>query len=77
MRGVGSANRVDADFRKADVPDLPRGNQLGQRSDRLLDRGVTVEAVLEVKVDVVGGQPSQGAVDGDADVVGAAVEAFV
>ena len=52
---------------------FPARDQLGQRPDGVFDRGVAVEAVLVVEVDVVGPQPFQGTVHGDADVVGAAV----
>jgi hypothetical protein len=59
---------------QADVADLALGDQLGQRADGVLDRRVRVDAVLVVQVDVVGAQPAQRALDGGADVGGAAVE---
>jgi hypothetical protein len=43
-------------------------------ADGLLDRRVGVDAVLVVEVDAIGPQPLQRALDGSADVRGAAVE---
>ena len=57
------------------VPDLALGDELGERTDGLLDGGARVHAVLVVQVDVVGVEPLQRALDGQADVLGAAVEA--
>jgi hypothetical protein len=56
---VGATNGVHADFGQADVADLPGGDQLGKRTDRLLDRGLAVEAVLVIQIDMVGRQPLQ------------------
>ena len=75
VHGVGAADGLHSDLGQADVPNLPGGDQLGQRSDRVLDRGAAVEPVLVVEIDVVGLESLQGAVDGDADIGGAAVQA--
>ena len=57
------------------VPDLALGDELGERADGLLDRRARVHAVLVVEVDVVGAEPRERALDREADVLGAAVEA--
>jgi hypothetical protein len=72
--GVGAADGVHPRLGQADVADLALGDQLGQGADGVLDRGVGVDAVLVVQVDVVGAEPPQGAVDRGADVGRAAVE---
>ena len=74
VHGVGAADRVGAGLGQADVADLALGDQLGQRADGVLDRGVRVDPVLVVQVDVVGAEPLQRALDRGADVGRAAVE---
>ena len=49
--------------RCAEVADLAGLDDVVQRLHRLLDRGVGVEAVDLVQVDVVGAEPGQGGVD--------------
>jgi hypothetical protein len=56
------------------VADLALGDELGQCADSVLDRGVGVDAVLLVQVDVAGAEAPQGTVDRGADVGRAAVE---
>jgi hypothetical protein len=72
--GVGAADGVDPGLRQADVANLALLDQLGEGAHGVLDRRVRVDAVLVVQVDVVGAEPSQRALDSDADVGGAAVE---
>ena len=56
------------------MADLALGDQLGHRADGVLDRGVRVDPMLVVEVDVVSAQALQGALDGGADVRRAAVD---
>jgi hypothetical protein len=56
------------------VADLALGDELGQRTDGVLDRGLGVDPVLIVQVDAVGAQPLQGTLDGHTDVRRIAVE---
>ena len=55
-------------------PNLALGHQLGQRADGVLDRGVRVDPVLVVQVDVVNAEALQRALDRGADVRRAAVD---
>jgi len=71
---MGAADGVHPGLGQADVADLALGDQLGQGADGVLDRGVGVDAVLVVQVDVVGAEPTQRTLDRGADVRGAAVE---
>ena len=59
VHGVGAADRLRGGLGQPDVQDLALGDQLGQRADGLLDRGVRVDPVLVVEVDVVGAEPPQ------------------
>ena len=59
---------------QAEIAHLALGHELAHRPDRLLNRGVGVDAVLVVEVDVVDAEPLQRAVAGLADVLGAAVD---
>src|SRR5437773_5129395 len=74
MHDMGAADRCRRGLREADVKDLALGHQLGQRADGVLDRRVRVDSVLVVKVDAVGPEPLQGALERGADVCRAAVE---
>ena len=49
--------------RRAEIADLPRLDEVVQRLHRLLDRGVGVEAVDQVDIDVVSVEASQRGVD--------------
>ena len=51
------------EVRAADVPDLALGHELGQRLERLRDRGDQVGLVKLVEVDVVGAEPAQAGLD--------------
>ena len=59
-------------LRQAEVADLAFGDELGHRSDGVLDGHLGVDAVLVVEVDVVHTQPAQGRLAGPVDVLGAA-----
>jgi hypothetical protein len=48
-----------ADFRKADMSDMPGLDQVGNRADRLFDRQVGIEPRRPVDVDMVGAEPLQ------------------
>jgi hypothetical protein len=74
VHGVGAADRGGAGFGQADVADLALGHQLSQSAGGVLDRGVRVDPVLVVQVDVVDTEPLQGTFDRSADVSRAAVE---
>ena len=73
MNGVRTPNRVGTCFGQADVADLALGDQLGQGTDRLLDRSSGVHPVLVVEVDVVGPKTLKRSLHGDADARGTAV----
>lgn len=47
----------------ADVADLARADEVGERAERLVDVGLRVVAVDLVKVDPVGAQPPQRILD--------------
>ena len=59
VHGVRAADRVDPGFGEPDVAYLALGDQFGDGADGVLDRGVGVDAVLVVEVDVVGAEPAQ------------------
>jgi len=51
------------------VPHLAGGYQFGEGADRVLDRGVGVDPVQVVQVDVVDAEPIKRTVDGPVDVL--------
>jgi hypothetical protein len=71
---VSAADRGGRGLGQTDVTDLARRDECGQGADGVLDRRVRIDSVLVVQIDMVGGQPLQGAFDRDADVRRAAVE---
>jgi hypothetical protein len=71
---VSAADRVDPGLRQSDVADLALAPQLGQSADGVLDRGIRVDPVLVVQVDVVDAESLQGALDRGTDVRRAAVD---
>ena len=54
MDRSGTPDRLGADLRKADLPDIALADDLGDRADRVLDRYDRVEPGRAVDVDVVG-----------------------
>ena len=58
---------------QADVQNPALGDQVGQRTDGLFDRGVRVDPVLVIEIDVIGVQTLQGALDCGTDVGRSAV----
>jgi hypothetical protein len=56
------------------MADLAFGDESRHRADRVFDRRVRIDPVLVKKVDVIGGEPLQGTLDGDANVLRAAIE---
>ena len=59
MHGVSAADRFRRRFGEPEVQHLALGDQIGDGSGGLLDRGVRVDAVLVVQVDVVGAETLQ------------------
>lgn len=57
--GVGTADGLRPHFGEPDVAHVPGLDQLGDRADRVLDRGVGGEARGAVDVDVVGPEAAQ------------------
>ena len=74
MHRVGATDRGGTGLRQPDVTNLALGDECGQGADGVLDGRLRIDPVLVVQVDVVGAQPLQGTLDGDADVRRAAVE---
>ncbi len=74
VNGVRAANRSGASLRQTNVSDLALGDQLGQGACGVLDRGLRIDPMLVVQVDVVGAEPLQRALDRGANVRRAAVE---
>jgi hypothetical protein len=72
--GVGPADRGGAGLGQPDVADLALGDELGQRTDGVLDGRVRVDPVLVVQIDVIGAQPLEGTLDGDTDIRRATVD---
>src|SRR6201999_488454 len=72
--GVRAADRRDPRLRQPYVANLALGDQLGDGSDGVLDRGVRVDWVRVVQVDPVGSEPLQRPLYGRADAGWAAVE---
>src|SRR5687767_10160369 len=62
MDGVGPADRPRGHFAQADGTDLPGGDEVGKRTDALLDRDPLVPPVQVVHVDDVGLQPLEALV---------------
>ena len=74
VHGVGAADRGGAGLGQPDVANLALGDQRGQGADGLLDGRFRIDPVLVVQVDVIGAQPLERTLDGDADVRRAAIE---
>ncbi len=74
VHGVRPADRRDGGLRQAVAADLPLGDELRERADGVLDGRRGIHPVLVVDVDPVGAQAAQGALDGQPDVLGRAVE---
>ena len=74
VHGVRAADGVHSGLGQSDVADLALAYQVGHRPDGVLDRGVRVDPVLVVQVDVVSAEALQGALDGGADVGRGAVD---
>ena len=74
VHGMRPPDGVGRRLGQAEEAHLALGHELGHRPDRLLNRGVGVDAVLVVEVDVVDAEPLEGAVAGLAHVLGTAVD---
>jgi hypothetical protein len=72
---VGVDDLPRREVRRPDVADLPLRDELGERLERLLDRGQGIGPVQLVEVDVVGSRAPQAPLDGAADVGPGAVTA--
>ena len=59
VHGRGAADRLGADLRQADMPDIACLHQIGDRADRILDRHIRIEPRRPVDVDMVDAQPLQ------------------
>ena len=59
MDRMGATNGLRGRLRETEVPDLAGFDELGHCSDRLFDRGVRVDPVLVVEVDVVQAEVGQ------------------
>jgi len=73
LDGVGLPNGVYPGLGETEVADLSLVDQLLDRAGHVLDRHVGIDPVLVKKVDVVGAQPAQRALEHFADVFGPAV----
>jgi hypothetical protein len=71
---MGAADRLRSRLGQADVEDLAFGDQFGESADGVFDRGLGVDAVLVVQVDVIGAEPPEGTLDRGADVRRTAVK---
>jgi hypothetical protein len=74
---VGAPDRLGAGLGQAEVPHLPRPDQVLDRSSDVLDRHLGVDAVLIQQVDGVDAEALERTVHGLADVLGAAGEAHL
>ena len=75
LDGVGAAENLDTGFGQAEVGDLAGVDEFLDGSGDILDRHVGIDPMLVEQVDTVGVEPTQGVLDGGADVVGPAVQA--
>jgi hypothetical protein len=60
---VGAADRLGPGVAQAEVTHLARGDELGHRADRLLDRHASVDAAGVVEVDRVDAEAAQRVLD--------------
>ena len=69
----GSCNRAGdlaaGPFGCTPVHDLPLADQVGHGSDDLFQRGIRVETMAEVQIDIIRVQPLEGGMDGIHDVL--------
>ena len=75
LDGVRPANRLDACFRKAEVPDFALLDQLLYGAGNFFDRNIRVDAVLIKQIDVVRLQTLERCVRDQPDSLRTAVEA--
>ncbi len=71
----GAAEGGGSGLRHAEVADFAGGDELGHSTDGVFDRGVGIDAVLVVEVDVVDAEALEAGVAGLANVFGPAVDA--
>src|SRR5215218_8992417 len=74
MLRVAAAEGLGGGLAQADVADLALLHELPHGADRLLDRRVRVHAMQVIKVDAVGAEALQRALDRAPDVLRGAVE---
>jgi hypothetical protein len=71
---VGATDGVGTGLGQPELQHLPSLDEVFDGSGDVFDRDLGVDAVLVEQVDVVGAQPSQRALDGLGEVLGAAIE---
>ena len=78
LRGlVGSVQLARRKVRTADLTDLTRRDELGERTERVLDRHARIRLVKLVEIDIVGIQAPEAVFDGSSHVVGVCASALV
>src|SRR5262249_10526388 len=59
MNGMGATNGCRGCFGKSDVADFPLSHEIRHRANCIFDGSVRIDAVLIVKIDVIGSEPPQ------------------
>ncbi len=72
---VGASDGGGGGFRKAEVFNLASFDELGHGADGVFDRGVGIDAVLVVEIDVIEAEALERSIAGLADVLGLARDA--
>ena len=59
MHRMGASDRLGADFRQPDMPDVTGADHVGDGADRVLDWHCRIEPGRAIDVDMIGAEPAQ------------------
>ena len=75
MNLICAADRCRSGFGHSEIFYFSLFHKVGHRADRFLDRNLGINAVLIVKIDIIGSEPQQAGIAGGTDIIGTAVDA--
>src|SRR2546428_3426345 len=72
---MGATDRARADFRQADVSDLAGFDEIRHGTDGIFDRGIRIQPMLIIQVDIICAQAAKRTLYGPLDMSRTAVQA--